>query len=292
VILAVGCLEVEYLEGGSGGVGGAASTGGSAALGGGGAEPASELCGNGVDDDGDELTDCDDADCTTVCGKLPAGWTGFVSVRPAGCGADETLAQTAYLSARASAACECGCEAPTCGSVVAMAYGQNGCGGGVLSESLPDGSCVTVGNNGVESLRATATNTCEATTTTMPPVDATSVDLCAHDEGTCVFRLGANLDCPAGYPVSSQYHATIDDTRSCTTDGCSCSSPACGTVTLYASTLCIGGQTTLPLGTCVPQGEPAWLTFTADPNPSCAPAGAPTSSGDVTLSGPLTVCCS
>jgi hypothetical protein len=290
-MLWVGCLEVEFggATGGSAGAGGASSTGGTGA----GGAAAAELCGNGVDDDLDELVDCDDDDCAVLCELVPRGWLGFVSVRSEGCSDDETLAQTAYVSAAGSATCDCSCDAPLCdATVVATAYGQSGCGGGVLSETLSDGECVTVGNYGDASLRVVAEDSCGAPTALLPPPEVTSVDLCVAGDGACVYRAGADLPCPPGFPESSQLHGAFVDGRSCTTDGCSCSSPTCGTVTNYVGgVLCMGIPTPVPLDTCVSQNGQAWLTFTPDPNPSCTPSGTSPATGSVTVEEPLTVCC-
>jgi hypothetical protein len=286
----MGCLEVQYLEdaGGAGG-GGASSTGGSEVDGGGGATT-NEICGNGVDDDRDDLTDCDDAECAMICGSLPDGWTGFVSVRPEGCAVDEALAQVAYVSATSGAGCTCGCGAPTCGTVTASAYGGNGCSGGVLSETLPDGACVTVGNNGAQSVRATVMSSCGAPTASLPAVESSSVALCTDEDGACVFRSGADVACPPGFPLSSQYHATVEDGRSCATSKCSCTSPVCGTVASY-SFLCMGSGVPLPFSSCEETDGPASLIFTADPDPSCTPGGTSAVEGELKLGSPITVCC-
>lgn len=295
----LGCAELEFVEGsgGAGSAAGGSSTGGASSSGGGAAgggvpTPTMDVCGNGVDDDLDLLTDCEDPDCTDICNTLPPGWTGFVSVRTGGCAPDETLAQTAYQSASGSSACACGCEAPTCGPVTGTAYGAPNCGGGVLSATL-DSMCSTVGNSGAESVRVTATSSCGAATAALvdPSVDSSSVALCVDPEGVCVFQAGADAPCPEGFPTSSQYHGTVDDTRSCATSGCVCSTPVCGTAFLHGTDNCGGQATPLTLGSCVAHAHAAGLTFVADPNPSCTAGGVSASSGGVALSAPITVCC-
>jgi hypothetical protein len=49
--------------GGTGGSGGAGGTGGSGGTGGTASSSGAEICGNGIDDDGDGFVDCDDPDC-------------------------------------------------------------------------------------------------------------------------------------------------------------------------------------------------------------------------------------
>lgn len=301
VLLSVACTSIDYSESvGGAGAGGAAGSGaaatvggqGGGAAGGGGAVPVADICGNGIDDDLDGFTDCDDPDCTEVCNTLPMGWTGFVSVRATGCSPGEVLAQRAYQSASGSSACGCTCGAPTCGTVVGTAYGSIGCGGGVITDTL-GASCSSVGNQGAESVRVTSTDSCGAGAAALldPSVTSESVDLCTDPRGSCVFKAGAGVPCPPEFPTSSPYDGVVADTRSCGVGSCQCDSPACGVAYLHETHACQGSATALTLGSCVSHNGPAGLTFVADPDPSCTSSGTASASGSVSLSAPITVCC-
>ncbi|MBK7586063.1 MAG: hypothetical protein IPI67_38495 [Myxococcales bacterium] len=64
--------------GASGGSGATGGTGAGGSTGGTGGGNVGEICGNGIDDDGDQKIDCADTECATskCVPNVPIGWTG------------------------------------------------------------------------------------------------------------------------------------------------------------------------------------------------------------------------
>jgi hypothetical protein len=110
----------------------------------------------------------------------------------------------------------------------------------------------------------------------------------------CVYASG-DLACPSEYPTKNTYYKGLSDTRDCSQ--CSCVGPSGGTcngsVTVYNSTSCSGGTSSVPLGsTC------AWTaikplsfagTFQLLPGSCSAQGGQP--QGAAAETDPTTVCC-
>lgn len=114
--------------GGNGGQGGGNTSGGGMATtttGG-----PTEDCTNGVDDNGDNMVDCEDPQCTDyVCApEVPAGWTGYVALSDGPSGTDPgcpsaypTTLSTGNNGLNAPpAACTCSCSAPQWGGCAAL----------------------------------------------------------------------------------------------------------------------------------------------------------------------------
>lgn len=109
--------------GGAGGLGGAGGGPGGTTTSGTGGQSGGEQCGNGTDDDGDDLIDCEDSDCADhACVEPPPdGWTlGTFAVStdghaPPDCGAGwpSSSEANAGLSAAPDAQCACSCSSPT-----------------------------------------------------------------------------------------------------------------------------------------------------------------------------------
>jgi hypothetical protein len=101
-------------------------------------------------------------------------------------------------------------------------------------------------------------------TTTLPPVQDTSVTLCQPDlvcpsgaclstsqaANLCVFKYGLNT-CPVGYPNATTLSEYIADTRTC--GSCSCGS----TLTCALDSVLIDNLTT-----CSTTGHPYWMNAT------------------------------
>lgn len=287
-----GCTAIDFTEPSGGGAGspsgGASGSGGSLPIGG--AAPNVEMCGNGVDDDGDQLVDCDDPECTLGC-EVPSGWAGFASLRADGCNAGEVLLQRAYMSATGDSACTCVCSgAPTCVFVVAVAYAGLQCGGNSSSAFLAMG-CTTLGAPGSDSIKISSSGTCPGTPTaalTQPTPTTVAADLCETPKGACVYAPGM-LACPSGFPVAQVYQSTLVDSRSCEPTSCGCA-PNCGNVTLHQDAACADAGTALVPDACFTQVGPYNVSFD-ESTQACVPSGAATGSGDVSLADPITVCC-
>lgn len=132
-------------EGGQGAVGGMTSAGGGGADGGGGAMPGDEDCTNGIDDDDDDLVDCEDDDCTPafLCvPNAPTDWEGPVAsftgpTTPPDCPGDyDSVAYDGVsdLSFDPVTCNACSCTAPNtvCNASTLIGYEQSDC-----SDMLP-----------------------------------------------------------------------------------------------------------------------------------------------------------
>jgi hypothetical protein len=118
--------------------GGASNGGGGSGVGG----NLGEVCGNGVDDDGDEQIDCGDGECTDfVCAPaVPDGWSGYLALydgptaNPPGC--PDTYPADEYVGNRSILAPDAECSACTCSA----AQGQD-CGAEPTWVTVGDGTC-------------------------------------------------------------------------------------------------------------------------------------------------------
>lgn len=283
-VLVVGCTAIEYADGGGPSAGGAGAGGGTGAAGG---EP-TEVCDNGVDDEPDGLTDCEDPDCENACG-VPIGWMGPGTLREDGCG-DEPALVHAIDSAMDESSCVCSCVGPPdCDVVLLDAFAGANCNGGGGDAELMD-QCVEL-LDGTDSVFVTVAATCGAPQGLLldpePTID--SFELCADPQGTCIFQAGGH-ECPDAWPVARIVATNLVDTRTCAGDGCNCS-PQCGTFTLFANQTCTTPVQMLEPNTCENLAGNG-LAVRRDEDPSaCWPGGSPTSSGELSLTDAVTICC-
>jgi hypothetical protein len=306
----------------------AAGTSSSSAGGGTGASSSSsagggEVCGNGVDDDGNGLVDCADPACSNAgftCAAPPIGWQGPATLvddpgSNAACpaGFPEAILRGGSAVAGAVAACSactCGAPAPACQMSPLVIYDNPACKGSSMSIASPPGQCTPVLGDvqGVMQLPPIGSSTCAPSpvTAVLPPPKWTTPRLacgaaagggcsggssCAPPGGPwCVFHDGDQA-CPAAF---SQKHLLGDatDLRGC--GACSCApAPCAATSALYGDSACQSKLADLlNNGACAAQAGVASVLVTLGPpaGASCAPSGgAPI--GAITLDHLTTFCC-
>ncbi len=148
--------------GGAGGFGGGGASGGGGVGGttsGTGGQGGGEQCGNGTDDDGDQLIDCEDPDCSDFAcvDPPPDGWTlGALAVVSAGdlipdCGAGWPSSSEANAGLSAPPAqCDCSCSSPTvtCTLATTAYYDAFACHWAQLDLLTPtaNGACDSLAN--------------------------------------------------------------------------------------------------------------------------------------------------
>jgi hypothetical protein len=225
--------------GGGAGAHGATGGGGSGAgpTGGGGSAPV-ENCLNGIDDDGNGLTDCDDSACSTyACVPSASGNEGYAVLvgAPGDC--------TAPTSAASWNTCSCGCtpNAGTC-NVTAYTHGDAACNNYITT--LSTGMCANILPDGVRWLSAvtglSAAAVCLPAADHVPaPVSActlTEVGRCAGN-AICVPPVFAGAKqcvvmplgspCPSPYTVGqTAFLGGTQCTCGCTDSGSTCDPPA------------------------------------------------------------------
>ncbi|MBK7584769.1 MAG: hypothetical protein IPI67_31845 [Myxococcales bacterium] len=245
---------------GAGGAGG--TTGGSGgATGGTGGGIGPETCTNGVDDNGDGLTDCADPQCQagyTCAAPAPSGWSGIGYVDtnvgktcPDGFQPPTPLYQKSGLVAP-DAACSCGCG--TASNVFCQANltcnAGDACGAGTTSTPVFS-SCQTLavpapGNSNSCKVNVTTTSgQCAPSVKAALPATTWAPDtrgcfqnvagsckdasqVCvqklAGAKGPCIAQTGDHA-CPAGTPYTYKtvyFDGKLADTRDCSASGCSC----------------------------------------------------------------------
>jgi hypothetical protein len=298
--LSTGCgLDLSGLPGAeAGGMGGSAST--SATGGTGSVTSASstapctptgaEVCDDGVDNDCNQETDCEDPACAAgfVCvPPIPSGWRPVAfnekSRPPCPAGAEATDLVWAPSTALA---CACTCteqKAASCamGPLGIASNGSNPCPGMPnLTLDIKGQGCVTDGLNTVNHDHAKIAplpptqGTCSGTpsSTMTPPVEGRSCAVAAAGAGcagggACVTSASASAPflsclehddvvttCPAGFPHGYTVGTSADDTRSCSPCTCgtsaTCSSPK---LMVYTDQSCSsGGHELLVTGACEP----------------------------------------
>ncbi len=311
--------------GGTGGSGANGGTGGGA-TGGGGAAPGGELCLNGTDDDDDGLIDCADPECDAVgCADLPAGWLGPVVLSGdgdcAGDFANELLELIESVNADpASCTCACGAPSGACEDWVLRAYATPSCGGPSDAEQMAVGVCD--GINAIvaseDAYRLESDNnapggSCPASVSaSVPPADPITQRVCGAQamaggcsagvcapEPLCIYQ-AADSTCPTGFTKVLTGFETLTDTRSCTS-GCGCAAPSgeCqALVEIFGTNNCSGAVlTSAPDQACTAYTFSNLATYTALVTADvtavgCNPVGSGFPTGMVTLSSPVTVCCS
>jgi len=288
-----------------------------------------EVCGNGIDDDQNGLTDCEDPSCPDLaCVDLaPSGWSGPVALQvgPAGTLASCPKGLQSMYSGHADleygpASCgACSCGSPTSASCTLQVsyYATASCFTLLATQSVGTG-CVAGPAATVGGVRLTANDSGSCGTGTAPPPTLTpptwksDVQACALAGGTptecgngkvcaplfaqalpCVYQTG-DVPCPAGFPSRSVYYGSYDDKRACSGCNCSFSATCTGTVSGFHLSDCatptFSGQS--PTSTCVP-GDTHSISATGvtASNAACTPSGS-SPSGCVAPATPTTFCCS
>ena len=259
----------EPVTGGSGGAatggqaqgGSTAGSGGSLTGGGGqgGTLLMPESCGNGVDDDGDGLTDCEDDDCSCAPAP-PAGFVGPFAFFPGTLGGpvfpgcDDAfpveLDGGQFLLNQPATCDACACDAPagvTCDLPGFRPFGGGNCGGPnspvpILAPDVCQMVTLPGGTDSVAALPPTVSGgSCSASggAATLPPpnwfnpsfVCEAPTGQCAGGGGVCMpvlaapfktcVRVDGSSQCPAGpYSEAHPISLGVVDTRDCTACGC------------------------------------------------------------------------
>lgn len=234
-----------------------------------------ENCTNGVDDDCNGLTDCQDPACTGAgytCVPDPSAAVGWsfaplnADARPA-CPAPLTAAYVdvnpTNLSSPASCSCTCGVGTPPdCEQgIINATYGMGNCNMS-FTQAAGGGAChPDTGGIGIDAWVAAATTpsggTCSASVTqTIPPDNASHGETCSGQTtfgkgcaggqvcalvpsgfSACVVH-GGVLGCPGGAYTMANAVGAVVDSRACT--GCTCAATptatCSGTWYYYSST--------------------------------------------------------
>ena len=317
---------------GSSAAAGTAGSGGSAGSSGGAAgATGGEACLNGTDDDGDQLIDCADPDCSGAgyqcVAPPPTGWTGpyayWVGSLPhAACPTGyPTKAFTGWDDLKASAAtCNCGCAKPanvrcegqlgywassapsSCDATATGGWHPNSCfsafstGWFKLYGYRSAGTCSapSVTKDIPAAVWDTGKQLCEAQT---QGAGCSGSELCAppppapYSAKVCIARSGTHT-CPSPYLTAHTLYLAVNDTRDCS---CSCGLQA-GNCTANAR-LAVGSNcvssTTLNIGDCKQlTASPVYLKFLSE-NILTQPSCSlsKSSSGSAQPAQPVTVCC-
>lgn len=265
---------------------------------------------------------------TSQCApEVPAGWLGPVAADLSG---QDAVCPTAYptsISAGTTpqgAAATCTCKCGTCsGGECSVYYDQftaSDCSGtpdntaligsainacnlttpngplynirGVASTT--DASC-GVTKNGVNTAPPTwGTNTRICSGASATPGACTSGGLCAPltaPKKTCVYHTGS-VTCPTGYPVASTQYTGFADSRDCSC-ACNPSTATCAPIVSFVDTSAgCTGDTGSVFGQCdaIVQGSTHGFRINSL-NVSVTGKTSFTSSGGVTATSPLTLCC-
>jgi hypothetical protein len=288
-----------------------------------------EICNDGIDNDCNGATDCQDTACVTqgwACvPAIPGGWTfGPLSTTTLGCIAG--YASQSYVTATgATPTCSCACtlgQSPQCGGATipiqtgtdpscnagTQGYSTTGCNvigaspayimGGPVSAS--GGTCSTQSNDAIPNVVVTNWYACQSSGPFGKGCSSAG-EVCGWvgAGSKCVSAPGIQ-GCPAGYTSSSHALGSgYNDNRACT--------PACGgcdstptascanaTITFYSGSSCNGGAIPVTLdGNCnsTVEGALSYQYSATAQNPSCGTPSTQSATGSVTLNGTATGCC-
>jgi hypothetical protein len=290
-----------------------------------------EICTDGVDNDCNGATDCEDLACTAqgyACVDPPPGGWSFVAFAPASQSACPTSLHTTAvdvdpIDTPATCSCTCGVgTAPTCTGMVTSKLGTNGMCTMQGGSAPADGSCgtvpVSVGTDVQVGNPAGSGGSCVADAgIDTPPPGSTKGAICSGENkfgagcsagqvcalapapfGACIAKNG-QVACPTSSYTTVHYAGQLNDTRSCT--NCQCGgSPMCAlTWSFYNSPKCNANPALVltPNGTCQPSGAAAGM-YTSNmlvgsaAGATCAsPAMQPMPTGHASLNAEQTVCC-
>jgi hypothetical protein len=241
---------------------------------------------------------------------------------------DGMVAGQALGSGQRDTGCACRCDSPATGTPCGLvAYGQIACGGDPQATIQSSSGCAPLPSAGQPSARVMApSGSCAPSAERNPPefdvpflacLDqkpasdpaCDSGSLCTtsaqgpFDPAACVMaKSELESTCPSGYPHGYTFATGFDDLRSCDDTSCSCKPQVCSgsEVSLCLDSACgncpkkagepDGGQ---PLTGCFDFGglTHAKVDVPGVTTGACQPTGQSTSSGTLSASGTLLVCC-
>ncbi|MFO0659901.1 MAG: hypothetical protein U0165_08740 [Polyangiaceae bacterium] len=247
--------------GGTAGTGGTSGSSGTSGTGGTGGSLGPEDCFNGVDDNGDNLADCADPQCTpaTTCvtTALPSGWSGPVSLYD-GAPANEPACPSSYptqaflgnrnITGAAAQCSTCTCSDPSGGSCVLPTQatvtdaqcGMSATYGGLLDLSSTIGTCA--GNNYVGgSVCGPNDNAACSVSLQVPATTVTGASCVPSNENPNIPAVSATLGKACGSPATN--------TAGCGTNQACVPKPS----SPFSSGLCIqhSGDVSCPAGAFV-----------------------------------------
>jgi hypothetical protein len=238
-----------------------------------------EDCTDGIDNDCDGLTDCEDPACSQqgyLCVPTPPnGWSfvGFSADSEPGCPSGQQTSNVDVDPVLQQASCSCTCNvgnAPTCTGHVTTMYGMGGgtcpTNGGMFAA---DGMCnytpVTVEPFVQVGQPAGSGGTCVPNpTTTVPAAGSTRGQICSGETkfgGGCpggqvcalaqsafqaCIAKGGQLGCPSGAYGNVHYAGTLNDSRGCSKCNCN-GTPSCSLQWIFYNTGNCSGQVGLTL---------------------------------------------
>lgn len=322
-----GATTTTTTSGTSGGAGGAGGRTGQGGTGVAGNTTGSEDCSNGSDDDGDQLTDCADPDCSNAgyaCIAIPGGFTGPVTTASAGGPPCPTPWSDAAIAGSTGVSgdpytCGCACDDPnnaSCAQSTSIAwYFVQGCqqpngsaaatqfcsnfipGGAAAMRILPPALSGSCGPGSPSTLVAPPVQFQGSRSLCQAPGSAvgTGCDgggVCAPPVSSgplCFYKLGTDL-CPSGFDQTILYQGN-DDQRFC---DCSCTfgGTCSASLTFYGISNCSGAATVVPAdGAClsIPLNAAADKLGPGTPQATCQEAAS--AHGAVVPTEPLTLCC-
>lgn len=281
-----------------------------------------EVCDDGIDNDCNGTTDCDDPACAASFQCVPAPPAGWrpISFSPDARPTCPARSQSSDLEAQGpnpTSACTCTCGGGTCTGATSLFLGTspNGCPDAATATSPLSAACTSLGSPALdfESYRiggGTPAGPCTATTTQYSPPTrgrscAGQVAARCGAGGTCAPRPSAGLticiehdgaepSCPAGYSRRYVVGDAIADGRSCS--GCVCGSPSCTVeVQIWETAANCGGAPEITQqsdATCRNRAGGKARSFSSRLlDAGCAVATQPTLRGSRTVTRERTVCC-
>ena len=264
--------------------------------------------------------------CSTECvPDLPPGWNGPAEVltRPKVDGPAQCLGShysverlTGYQDIdEGSLGCQCSCAA-NFDKVTFEFHSDEWCNESCGTKMLHDGVCDSVLDYNcpdpiVRYVVSLPPNVCTAEVST-PTLDYTNVTVCespqppsrqgcGQDEfciaeavgEQCVWGEGENLPCPSPFTGGRTVFGQLDDGRACSP--CSCEAQEVGRVQYFAAEDCNGNPSTIGVPKTCTQfyNEMASVRFDRNQNSEarCEPTSPSTLTGDLSATGPITVCC-
>ena len=232
-----------------------------------------EICDDGLDNDCNGHTDCDDPACGAFAcvATPPDGWAlvALALTAPPACPSGFASADVRVLAGSDTTGCPCTCAGSggtgcttgttgvatgsdaTCGTATAMVTSNTGATCTALPMDLPIGS---VGSAGFGKLTPPAGPASCVPTASISKTDPTDGRTCTPSKvgsgctgamqcapkaagfTTCIEKAGVQV-CPTGFANRRLAGTTSADTRTCT--ACSCNTTPCsGAVTLWSNSMC------------------------------------------------------
>jgi hypothetical protein len=288
-----------------------------------------EDCTDGVDDDCNGQTDCEDVACKsgfTCVPSVPMGWTvvGYGQDQRPPCGTgygSPTDVEEGVNAALASCGCGCTTTQPNCatGNLTITAGGNGNCNN--LTNQMGNAAA---GCNGVNSFStngdsisvtgpAPSGGSCSPNPAKMIPTvtyqhmgrmciangygaGCMNGNVCIGIPAplvACISQKGMQA-CPQGYPAQHLIGTMLADSRDCTACNCKFDSGICGgTATFYTDNGCFMNATNVTVdGQChgVPNHQYRAFKYAPGTNASCTPSPS-NATGGVTFADLTTVCC-